>query len=134
MKGKSVYYFDEVLGRQIFPSRRKGRFKKFLTQDQTILTYFQVKMEATSYTTMLSMWGSIPTRALKMGKTTMQKLHKGCITVTYWCDNNTVVFMDNDVPSGKAHWTTMDVRSRGDFEIMHAPLVALLYKKVRGKT
>ena len=61
-----------------------------------------------------------------------QKLHKGCITVTYWCDNNTVVFMDNDVPSGKAHWTTMEVRSRGDFEIMHVPLVASLYKKVRG--
>ena len=57
---------------EIFPSRRKGKvLKKILTHDQTILAYFQVKMEATSYTTMLSMWGSIPTRALKMGKTTM---------------------------------------------------------------
>ena len=58
-----------------------------------------------------------------------EKLHNGCITITYWCDNNTVVFMDNDVPSGKAHWTTMEVRSKGDFEIMHVPLVASIYKR-----
>ena len=37
----------------------------------------------------------------------------------------------NDVPSGKAHWKIMEVRSKGDFEIMHVPLVASIYKKVR---
>ena len=57
-------------------------------------------------------------------------LHCEDITLTYWSDANSVVFMDNDVPN-ILEWDTIERRCRGgEIQVVRVPLVGSIYQKV----
>ena len=59
-------------------------------------------------------------------------LHKDSLTVTYWNDNNVVVFLDNDIRSGKDFWQTIEVNQGAEQTVIHVPEVARLYREIYG--
>ena len=57
-------------------------------------------------------------------------LHCEDITLTYWSDANSVVFMDNDVPN-ILEWDTIERRCRGgEIQVVRVPLVGSIYQNV----
>ena len=59
-------------------------------------------------------------------------LHCSFVHVTYWNDNNVVVFLDNDIKSGKESWNTIAVNQGRDQVAIHVPEVATLYREMYG--
>ena len=61
-----------------------------------------------------------------------KSLHCGFVNLTYWNDNNAVVFLDNDVESGRETWNTIEVNQGEDDVVMHVPKVGEIYREVYG--
>ena len=59
-------------------------------------------------------------------------LHSGFLNVTYWNDNNAVVFLDNDIKSGEEFWVPINVNQGAMQAAIHVPLVAQLYREIYG--
>ena len=68
------------------------------------------------------------TLALEFSKS----LHCGFIHLTYWNDSNAVVFLDNDVESGRKTWNTIQVNQGEDDVVIHVPKVGEIYREVYG--
>ena len=61
-----------------------------------------------------------------------KSLHCGFVNLTYWNDNNAVVFLDNDVNSGRETWNTIEVNQGEDDVVIHVPKVGEIYREVYG--
>eukprot|EP00794_Sanderia_malayensis_P001103 gene1103-biopygen337 len=61
-----------------------------------------------------------------------KSLHKGFLNITYWNDNNVVVFLDNDIKSGQQYWEPVEVNQGREKVIIHMPRVAALYREMYG--
>eukprot|EP00794_Sanderia_malayensis_P004514 gene4514-biopygen3674 len=61
-----------------------------------------------------------------------QSLHNGNLNVTYWNDNNVVVFLDNDIKSGEAFWQPTQVNQGAERVVINVPFVAQLYREIYG--
>ena len=61
-----------------------------------------------------------------------KSLHCGFVNLTYWNDNNAVIFLDNDVESGRETWNTIEVNQGEDDVVIHVPKVEEIYREVYG--
>eukprot|EP00795_Rhopilema_esculentum_P004046 gene4046-20219_t len=59
-------------------------------------------------------------------------LSNGQLTLTYWNDNNVVIFLDNDISSGREFWDTLEVKQGAVNQVIHMPEVAKLYREIYG--
>ena len=61
-----------------------------------------------------------------------ETLHNGDLTVTYWNDNNSVVFLDNDLESGWENWGFIETQDKRNRIKTYAPEVAQPYRSMYG--
>ncbi len=59
-----------------------------------------------------------------------KSLHCGVINLTHLNDNNVVVFLDNDIPSGRETWNTIDVNKGEDEVVIHVRKLGEIYREV----
>ena len=52
------------------------------------------------------------------------------MNLTYWNDNNVVVFLDNDIESGQEHWDMVEANQGAEQMVNHLPKVATLYQEI----
>ena len=55
--------------------------------------------------------------------------HHKAFTITYLNDNNNVTFFDNEVQSGREHWSAIEVNHGAQQHAIHIPTVAELYER-----
>ena len=61
-----------------------------------------------------------------------ETLHNGDLMVTYWNDNNNVVFYNNDLESGRENWGFIETQYKRNRIKIYAPKVAQLYRSMYG--
>ncbi len=54
------------------------------------------------------------------------------MNITYWNDNNAVVFLANDIQAGQHYWETIKVNQGRENVIIHISRVAVLYLEIYG--
>ena len=71
-------------------------------------------------------------RCKKFCRGLSETLHNEDLTVIYWDDNNSVVFLDNDLESGPENWDFIETQDKRNRIKVYAPKVALLYRSKCG--
>ena len=61
-----------------------------------------------------------------------ETLHNEDLMVTYWNDNNSVVFLDSDQESGPENWDFIETQDKKNRIKVYAPKVARLYWSMNG--
>ena len=61
-----------------------------------------------------------------------ETLHNGDLTVTYWNDNNSVVFLHNDLESGRENWGFIETQDKRNHIKIYVAKVAQLYRSMYG--
>ena len=56
-----------------------------------------------------------------------RSLHNEGLNITFWNDNNAVVFLDNDLESAQENWNQIETPSGESRLSVYAPLVAQIY-------
>ena len=62
----------------------------------------------------------------------LRSLHNEGLNITFWNDNNAIVFLDNDLQSTRQNWNQIETQSGESRLSVYAPLVAQIYREHYG--